>query len=174
MANLAPTEITALAGILDELNYYQLLHLSADAKPGDIRRAYHETSRTFHPDNHRHLEPVVRRAAEEIAKRITEAYSILRNPKRREAYDQHIAAGTNVRIQLAEAQAAGARRQTEARQGRTAQGRQYFSLATASLRQGDLASAVRNLQTAVAFEPDNEFFKEQLADARKKLNSKSR
>ena len=172
MADFAPTEITALAGILGELDYYQLLHLESDAKPSDIKRAYHATSRAFHPDSNRFQKPDVRRAIDEIAKRVSEAYSILRNPRRRKAYDQQIAAKAGVRMQLAEAEAAGNRKQTEAREGRTTQGRQYFNLASASLRQKDFASAVRNLQTAVTFEPDNTFFKEQLAAARKKLDAK--
>jgi curved DNA-binding protein CbpA len=172
MAQFAPTEITALAGILGELDYYQLLHLESDAKPSDIKRAYHATSRTFHPDGNRNQEPEVRRAIDEIAKRISEAYSILRNPRRRKAYDQQVATGAGVRMQLADAEAAGSRKQTEAREGRTPQGRQYFNLASASLRQDDFASAVRNLQTAVTFEPGNAFFKEQLAEARKQLDAK--
>jgi DnaJ-class molecular chaperone len=172
MADLAATEITALAGILGELDYYQLLHLSSDAKPSDIKRAYHATCRTFHPDGNRNQEPEVRRAIDEIAKRVSEAYSILRNPRRRKAYDQQVTVGAGVRMQLSEAEAAGSRKQTEAREGRTPQGRQYFNLASASLRQTDFASAVRNLQTAVTFEPDNAYFKEQLAEARKKLDAK--
>ena len=172
MADLAPTEISALAAILGELDYYQLFHLSSDAKPSDIKRAYHATSRAFHPDSNRHQKPEIRRAIGEIAKRISEAYSVLRNPRRRNAYDQQIAAKAGVRMQLAEAEAAGSRKQTEARQGRTPQGRQYFNLASANLRQGDFDSAVRNLQTAVTFEPDNAYFKEQLAQARKKLDPK--
>jgi len=172
MATLAPTEITALAGIIGELDYYQLLHLESDAKPSDIKRAYHATTRNFHPDSNRHQEPEVRRAIDEIAKRVSEAYSILRNPRRRKAYDQQVTAKAGVRMQLAEAEAAGSRRQTEAREGRTPQGRQYFNLASASLRQADFAGAVRNLQTAITFEPDNDFFKEQLAAARKKLDAK--
>ena len=172
MANLAPTEITALAGILGELDYYQLLHLDSGARPSDIKKAYHATSRTFHPDSNRNQEPAVRRAIDEIAKRISEAYSILRNPRRRNAYDQQIAVKAGVRMQLAEAEAAGSRKQTEAREGRTPQGRQYFNLASANLRQGDFDSAVRNLQTAVTFEPDNAYLKEQLAQARKKWDAK--
>ena len=171
MADLAPTEITALAGILGELDYYQLLRLDSDAKPSDIKRAYHSTSRSLHPDSNRHQEPEVRRAIDEIAKRISEAYSILRNPRRRKAYDQQVAISAGVRMQLAQAEATGSRKQTEAREGRTPQGRQYFNLASASLRQADYASAVRNLQTAVTFEPDNDYFKEQLAEARKKLDT---
>jgi len=172
MAEFAPTEITALAGILGELDYYQLLHLDPSARPSDIKRAYHATSRAFHPDSNRHQPPEVRMAIDEIAKRISEAYSILRNPRRRKAYDQQIAAKAGVRMQLADAEAAGSRKQTESREGRTPQGRQYFNLASANLRQDDFAGAVRNLQTAVTFEPDNSYFKEQLAEARKKLNAK--
>jgi len=173
MANLAPTEIAALAGILGELDYYQLLHLAPDAKPSDIKRAYHATSRAFHPDTNRHQDPEIRRAIDEIAKRIAEAYSILRNPRRRKAYDQQIAIGSGVRMQLAEAEAAGSRNQN-ATHGRTPQGRQYFNLASANIRQADFASAVRNLQTAVTFEPDNAYFKEQLMAARKKLDPNRR
>ncbi len=172
MADFAPTEITALAGILGELDYYQLLHLESDAKPSDIKRAYHATSRVFHPETNLLQKPGVRQAVDEIAKRGSDASSIVRTPRRRKAYDQQIAAKAGVRMQLAEAEAAGSRKQTEAREGRTTQGRQYFNLASASLRQDDFASAVRNLQTAVTFEPDNTYFKEQLAAARKKLDAK--
>ncbi len=73
MAEFAPTEITALAGILGELDYYQLLHLNFDAKPSDIKQAYHATSRAFHPDSNRFQNPEVRRAIDEIAKRVSEA-----------------------------------------------------------------------------------------------------
>lgn len=174
MADLAPTEITALAGILGELDYYQLLHLERDAKQSDIKRAYHETSRTFHPDSNRNQTPEVRAAIDEIAKRISEAYSVLRNPRRRRAYDQQVTAKAGVRMQLADAEAAGSRKQTEAREGRTPQGRQYFNLASASFRKGDYAGAVRNLQTAITFEPDNAHFKEQLAEARTKWDAERR
>jgi hypothetical protein len=50
VALLAPSEIKALARIVGDLDYYQLLHLERNAASGDVRRAYHATSRTFHPD----------------------------------------------------------------------------------------------------------------------------
>ena len=171
---MATTEITALARVLGDLDYYQLLHLSPDAKTTEIRRAYHATSRTFHPDANRQHNAEVRSAIDEIAKRITEAYSVLRSPRRRDAYDQHLSSGAGVRMQLADAEAASNRQQTEKRQGRTPQGRQYFNLATADLRRGDFAAGVRNIQTALTFEPDSAFFKEQLAEARKKLDAEDR
>jgi curved DNA-binding protein CbpA len=171
---MAPTEITALARVLGDLDYYQLLHLSPNANVGEVRQAYHSTSRAFHPDANRQRSDEVRRAIDEIAKRVTEAYSVLRSPRRREAYDRLLSSGDGVRMQLAEAEAASNRQQTEERQGRTPQGRQYFNLATADLRRGDFAGGVRNLQTALTFEPDSAFFKEQLAEARKKLDAEDR
>ena len=74
-------------------------------------------------------------------------------------------------MQLADADAAGARKQTETSQVHTPQGRQYFNLATADLNRGDFGAAERNLQTALTFEPNNAFFREQLAQAREKHDS---
>ena len=161
----------ALARILDELDYYQLLHLKPKAGRKDIQKAYHATSRVFHPDGSRQHPADIRQAIDDISKRVCEAYSILRSPRRRDAYDRHRESAGGARMQLADAEAAGARQQTEATQGRTPQGRQYFNLATADLNRGDFGAAVRNIQTALTFERDNTFFKEQLAQAREKLDS---
>ena len=169
MPELAPTESIALARILDDLDYYQLLHLPREATPSQVRAAYHSCSRAFHPDAHRHLEGELPAAVGSVAKRITEAYSVLRNPRRRRAYDERLRSGAGTRIQLAEADAAGGRGETEQREGRTPQGRQFYNLAAADLRRGDLAGAVRNLQTALTFEPDNAGFKAELAAARDEM-----
>jgi curved DNA-binding protein CbpA len=172
VADLASDEVVALAGILGDLDYYQLLHLEPDARTSDIKRAFHASSRTFHPDGNRHRDADVRKAIDQISKRITEAYSVLRNPRRRDAYDRHLAeGGSGVRMDLAEADAIASRQQTEARHGRTPLGRQYSSLAAENLAKGQFAAAVRNLQTALTFEPDSAFFKEQLEEARKKLDA---
>jgi DnaJ-class molecular chaperone len=165
---MAPTEIKALARIIDELDYYQLLHLESSASPRDIKLAYHSTSRAFHPDANRHLEADLRAAVSDIAKRVTEAYQVLRDARRRGAYDDQLGSGGSSRIRIAEALSAGSRQDTETRQGRTPQGRQYFNLATMDAQRGDWAAAARQLQTALTFEPDNEFFKSELKSAREK------
>jgi len=166
---MAPTEIKALARIIGELDYYQLLHLDRGATPRDVKLAYHTSSRTFHPDANRHLDGELRAAVADIAKRITEAYQVLRDARRRRAYDEQLASGGAIRIRLAEAETAGERKETEARQGQTPQGRQYFNLAQLDAKRNDWQSAERNLQTALTFEPGNEFFKAQLAAIRERL-----
>ena len=165
------TEIRALARIMDELDYYQLIR----AKPGDsareLKEAYYETSRVFHPDDNRQLEEELHQVVTNIAKRVTEAYSILRDPRRRKAYDRQLEQGNGMRMQLAEAEA---ERRADENKGQTPQGRQYYNLATADLKRRDFASAERQLQTALTFEPGNEFFKQQLAEAREKADAQAR
>src|SRR5262245_9100277 len=152
---MAPGEIVALARIIEELDYYQLLDLRRDAGAGEVKRAYHNSSRTFHPDVNRHLDHDVRAASQPIAKRITEAYAVWRDPRRRQAYDHSIANGAPARMQLADASAEADRRSAQERGGRTPKGRQFYKLAETDIARGNWAAALRNLQTALTFEPDN-------------------
>jgi len=175
VADLAPLEIHALAKIVDELDYYQLMHLERTATAAELKKSYRATSRAFHPDSNVKADPEVRADCIRISKRLTEAYCVLRDPRRRQAYDEHLQAGGGNRMQLAEAKAAHTRRDTEARQGKTAQGRQFFSKATAALQRRDFAAAINHLQMALTFERGNPLFEEKLAEARalKKSAAKS-
>jgi DnaJ-class molecular chaperone len=163
---LAPLEIRALAKILDELDYYQLLHLERGAPASAIKQAFHQTSRAFHPDANRRIAPDLRDQIERISKRVTEAYTVLRDPRRRRAYDAKIAEGSaGVRMQIAEAKQKQQR--AEAR-GTTPQGQQFLKKAQQEMDRGDWTSAARNLQTALTFEPGNAYLKELLAEAKQK------
>ena len=168
MSELAPTEIQALSRIMDELDYYQLMHIAPGSSAREMRQAYYASSRAFHPDANRHLEAELRQAVAKISKRVTEAYAVLRDPRRREAYDRMLDEGDGVRLQLAQAEAS-ARKQATENEGRTPQARQYYRLAKTALAQENWPAAFRNLQTALTFEPDNIFFKERLDEVKAKL-----
>ena len=168
MSDLVPTEIQALARIVGELDYYQLMHVRRGASAREVKAAYYSTSRTFHPDANRHLGPELREAVATISKRVTEAYAVLRNPRRRQAYDRLLDEGEGVRMQLAEAEAAADRQALE-NEGRTPQGRQYYNLAKASMERQDWEAAARDLRTALTFEPDNALIRERFAEVRRKL-----
>ena len=159
-------EIQALAKILDELDYYQILQLEPDAAQSEVKQAYFDTSRHFHPDANRHLDEAMRSACMRVSKRVTEAYCVLRDPRRRSAYDarqQRDSRGK--RIQLAEARAIHARQEREEREGKTAQGRQFYRKASQCRERGDVAGTISNLRMALTLEPGNDFFKDQLAEA---------
>jgi curved DNA-binding protein CbpA len=162
-------EIRALAGLLDELDYYQLLETKRDVSTSELKQAYYDLSRRFHPDVMRHQPSELRASGERIAKRLTEAWSVLRDPRRRRAYDQKLSAGDGVRIQLGEAEAVADKKSVEERLGATPNGRRYFTLAHTDIDRGDLKSAARNLQMALTFEPQNAYYKGKLEEIKKQL-----
>jgi DnaJ-class molecular chaperone len=149
---------------VDHLDYYDILGTQRGATASSLRDAYHAAQRKFHPDGHRHLDGELREAVERISKRVTEAYSVLRDPRRRKLYDERIALGakTVVRMQLVEATAEAGRRREE-RGGKTPNGR-ATTLAQNDLARGDLLAAARNLQMAVTFGSTNGCFQ---AEARR-------
>jgi DnaJ-class molecular chaperone len=163
----ANTEIRALAQILDELDYYSVLEIAPNASVSEIRAAYHRATRRFHPDGHREIGDELRPVLGRIAKRVAEAYSVLRDPRRRQVYDQQIRGdAARVRMPLAQAEAQAEKQSREARLGKTPNGRRYFVRVQGDLARGDKVSAERNLRTALTFEPDNPVFKELLAELR--------
>ena len=62
-------------------DYYQILGISRDAKPDEIRKAYRKLAKQYHPDVSK--EP----GAEERYKEINEAYEVLKDPEKRQRYD---------------------------------------------------------------------------------------
>jgi curved DNA-binding protein len=63
-------------------DYYKLMGLTRDAKPEDIKKAYRQLARKFHPDVSKE------KNAEARFKDIGEAYEVLKDPEKRVAYDQ--------------------------------------------------------------------------------------
>ena len=154
-----PLEISALARIMDELDYYQLLGVDEGASSAEIRKAYHTCSRTYHPDANRELPDELRAECGRISKRVTEAYCVLRDARRRKAYDAKRDEADGLRMQIAEAKTAHVEQRKAEARGATAQGRQFHAKAEADLKQGNLAGAIQNLQMAMTFEPANAGFK---------------
>lgn len=62
-------------------DYYKILGVSRDAKPDEIRKAYRNLSKKYHPD------VSTEKDAEEKYKEINEAYEVLKDPDKRQKYD---------------------------------------------------------------------------------------
>ena len=159
-------EISALTRIMNELDYYQLLGIKPDASATEIRKAFHASSRNFHPDANRELDASLRDQCGQISKRVTEAYCVLRDARRRQAYDARADGEKNLRIQLAEAKAAHTEQVKAERRGRTPQGRQFHAKAEAELKRGNLAGAIQSVQMALTFEGSNAGLKSLLEELR--------
>lgn len=64
-------------------NYYAILHISAEASKAEIKQAYRQLVRLYHPD-------LNAQARDEAIKHLNEAYEVLSNPHKRAAYDEQI------------------------------------------------------------------------------------
>jgi DnaJ-class molecular chaperone len=168
MASVPIGELRALANIVEDLDYYQLLEVEPRATAAEVRNAYHAVARRFHPDRLRAEGGDVVVAAEHVAKRVAEAYAVLRDPRRRKLYDQQITAGER-RMQLVEGGAQAEKQVSDERQGKTPNGRRYITRANEDLTREDWKAARQNLQMALTFEPENAWVKEKLAELKGKL-----
>ena len=64
-------------------DYYEILGVSKDADEEEIKKAYRKKAFQYHPDRNQG-----NREAEEMFKKVGEAYSVLSDPQKRAAYDR--------------------------------------------------------------------------------------
>ncbi|CEG47384.1 Molecular chaperone (DnaJ superfamily) [Plasmopara halstedii] len=75
---------------LESDDYFEVLNLPRSASASDVKRAYRKLAVQWHPDKNRS-----NLRAEEIFKRIGEAYEVLSDPKKRKIYTEYGKAGLN-------------------------------------------------------------------------------
>ncbi len=63
-------------------DYYQILGVSRDASDADIKKSYRKLARKYHPDVNKDA------SAEDKFKEVNEAYEVLKDSEKRQAYDQ--------------------------------------------------------------------------------------
>jgi len=74
-----------------KVNYYEVLGVSENASPEEIRKAYKKLAIKWHPDKN----PDNKEFAEEKFKSISEAYNVLSDPKKREEWETYRKGGFN-------------------------------------------------------------------------------
>src|SRR5579863_2727877 len=84
-------------GVLDDLNYYELFGVHAQATTDEVREAFHAFCDVFHPDRHQGRTPDERAALSAIFKRSTEAFLVLSDRSLRDQYDRELQARPTAR-----------------------------------------------------------------------------
>jgi curved DNA-binding protein CbpA len=168
-------ETKNVARVLDRLDYYQVLGAPPDAPLEDLKRRYHQLQRNYHPDSFFNSpDRELREAVLRIAKRVAEAYVILRDPEKRALYDQRIQGpDRDKHLRYTEESDQERRKAQLEAAGKTPQGQNLFRKAQESIAAGNLDAAARDLRTALIFEPDSELFKRTLDDLMARKSSSS-
>jgi DnaJ-class molecular chaperone len=154
-----------------DVDYYALLGVARDASETEIRERFRTLAREAHPDR----APADRRAeAEAKFQELAEAVNVLTNADRRKVYDfersmvssaspgstdtdaimqNYLAQGIAAFKEKQFAEAAGNFQLAITRNPKDSRAQHYLGLASA--RSGDMRTAVRALEAAMALEPQN-------------------
>ena len=166
-------EAQALAQIMDELDYFQILKIPQTASPPEVKRSYYRESRTYHPDRF-FLVPggELKEAVSRIYKRINEAYVCLRDDARRTKYVLDVSGPERAKkLRFVEASEQELKKDKEQEIGTTAQGRKFFMAGLQDLAAQRYAAAERNFKMAITYEPANPNYKAKRDEAAKLVKS---
>jgi DnaJ-class molecular chaperone len=169
-------EVEALAGALDQLDYYGVLKISQSASPAEIKAAYYRESRAYHPDRFAAAPSApLREVVGRLYRRINEAYTVLRDDRKRTRYLADINGPDRMKkLRFTEAEEAQVKeeqkKKMEEQFGQTPNGRKFYAAALQDLEAGRWDAAERALKSALMYEPSNAKFKEQLAAVQKELD----
>ncbi|MDR0522871.1 MAG: molecular chaperone DnaJ [Candidatus Methanoplasma sp.] len=72
-------------------DYYEVLGVAKGASPDEIKKAYRQMAKRYHPD----VSTESKEEAEAKFKELSEAYEVLSDPQKRQAYDQYGHAGVS-------------------------------------------------------------------------------
>jgi DnaJ-class molecular chaperone len=157
-------QLKDLAARIDSLDYYQILNLGYEVTTGDIKRSYYQMARTLHPDKFYTVpDEALKEAIHKIYKRITEAYSILKDETKRRRYTK-LVTGPDRAKQLRYDENAEAEEKKEKRENakiaKTPQGEKSYQAAVAEIQKGNWDAAYRHIQSALLFESGNDQLKQ--------------
>ncbi len=156
-------------------DYYNLLKLPKNATPSEIRDAYRQRSKEYHPDQHyRKLPQELHSLLQDVFQHITEAYRVLMDPAQRASYDAKIGNYTNP---LAAHASQGHVKQQEAFQKNyeqmVAPRKQKVDLlsreAEADALKGNVQGAISKLQLALTLDPLNASVKKRIKELKEQL-----
>ena len=162
-------EICALSRMLDRMDYYRLLRLERSAPASAVRGAFQKMRREFHPDAYQNRDEEIRTAVSRIAKRVNEAYQVLRDNTRRKSYEEGLGRG-ELRF---DPKAEAATKEARVAGGHTPKGKRFWNDAIRFEREGNIPGAINALKMGQTYEKDNPDFAKKLEELASKLPKKS-
>ncbi len=208
------TEVRRFAESLPALTYYEVIGVEVDADEAQIRDAFFERSKRYHPDRYfsKNVGPY-RPIITEVYKRVVAAHDVLRDARLREAYDKMVGVSGAATDAAGETAAETATEETPTpastprtrrkaprsstkgpslrsrrglrSPGRMLQGlqsqldrsrakaRRHFEEALERKKAGDWVSASSRIKLALAFDPRDERFHQELAEVLHRANEVS-
>jgi DnaJ-class molecular chaperone len=166
-------EAAALAQVLDELDYFQILKIGQSASPNEIKTAYYRESRAYHPDRFYQMPNLqLKESIGRIYKRINEAYVCLRDDVKRAKYLADVNGPDRAKkLRFVEASEQELKKEKEQEVGTTPQGRKFYMAGLADMAAQKFASAERNFKMALTYEPNNPNFKAKRDEAGKLIKN---
>jgi DnaJ-class molecular chaperone len=166
-------EAAALAQVLDELDYFQVLKVGQGASPNDIKSAYYRESRAYHPDRFYQLENLdLKDSIGRIYKRINEAYVCLRDDVKRAKYLADVnGPDREKKLRFVEASEQEMKKDKEQEIGATPQGRKFYMAGLQDMAGQRFAAAERNFKMALTYEPNNANYKAKRDEAGKLIKN---
>lgn len=156
-------QLKELARTIDTLDYFQILNLPQTSTTNDIRNMYYQMSRALHPDKFFHLpDEELKNSIGKIFRRVTEAYTILRDEPKRVIYLKDINGpqrATKLRFDEGSEQEQKQAQREAVEVAKTPQGKKMYQAALLDMQQGRFDKALKNLQSALLFESGNEALK---------------
>jgi DnaJ-class molecular chaperone len=166
-------EAAALAQVLDELDYFQVLKVGQTASPNEIKTAYYRESRAYHPDRFYQLPNLdLKESIGRIYKRINEAYVCLRDDVKRTKYLADVNGPDRAKkLRFVEASEQELKKDKEQEIGSTPQGRKFYMAGLQDMAAQRFAAAERNFKMALTYEPNNANYKAKRDEAGKLIKN---
>lgn len=152
---------------LDKLDYYTLLGITDGANIEQVRVAFRQFARKYHPDRFAGASLDKRQRADEIFRRGSEAVQVLTDPLAKRAYDMVLRGGLMrltadardravAKMTIREAPGTDLRGgDTKAVAMSSTQARVFYEKAKEALDEGHTRVAWRHIRSALEHEPDN-------------------
>jgi curved DNA-binding protein CbpA len=165
-------EINSISKVIDDLDYYQILKIDQMAFDEDIKKAYFEESRIYHPDKYFNEPPEIQDKINKIFKRICEAYKVLSDQDKRALYTKLISGPDRKKYLRFDLRLLKTETEKKEDEGTSPLAKKYYKMAKTAFQNKDYKAAKINLKLALQIEPENHTFQEKMKEVEDILNAK--